>query len=354
MQRNPKKKILHVLVEGEYSGAQNVVINIINELKEEYEFYYSSVHGAVEPVLMENDIRFIPYAKPTYKEFKKVISTIKPDIIHAHDFTASILSSLTSGSIPVISHLHNNSPWIKKFCLKSIVYGMSCIKYKVILTVSDSVMDEFIFGFLNRKKTRVIGNPINIAVIREKAEEKLPIQTVEKITSDIVFLGRLTPQKNIFFLLEILRDLQRKKANLKVSVVGDGELRNEFEERVKTYGLQDSITMFGFQKNPYPYLKAAKIMCMPSAWEGFGLAAVEAMALGKPVVAAPVGGLKDIVDEESGFLCDGKEDYVEKLNLLLTDQKALDVKSQGAFRRADELGNMFEYGQVIKNIYNIM
>ena len=51
------------------------------------------------------------------------------------------------------------------------------------------------------------------------------------------------------------------------------------------------------QSNPYPYLNAGKVMVMPSAWEGFGLAAVEGMCLGKPVVCSGVGGLADIVDE---------------------------------------------------------
>jgi glycosyltransferase involved in cell wall biosynthesis len=117
----------------------------------------------------------------------------------------------------------------------------------------------------------------------------------------------LTPQKNIFFLLEILKDLKVLKPDMTVSIVGEGELRKEFEDKISEYNLQDNITLYGFQKNPYPYIMAAKVMCMPSAWEGFGLAAVEGMALGKPVVAAPVGGLTSIIDDSCGKLCSKKK-----------------------------------------------
>jgi glycosyltransferase involved in cell wall biosynthesis len=141
------------------------------------------------------------------------------------------------------------------------------------------------------------------------------------------------------------------KPDLTVSIVGDGELRKEFEDKIAEYKLQDNITLYGFQENPYPYIKAAKVMCMPSAWEGFGLAAVEALALGKPVVASPVGGLKDIITEQSGYLCKEKEEFVASIERLLTEETLYKQKSKGALIRANELGNMKEYGNVILSVY---
>lgn len=59
-------------------------------------------------------------------------------------------------------------------------------------------MDEFIFGEAF-KKTIIIGNPVNISAIRKSSCEKLPEEILQKAQADIVFLGRLTPPKNIFF-----------------------------------------------------------------------------------------------------------------------------------------------------------
>lgn len=78
--------------------------------------------------------------------------------------------------------------------------------------------------------------------------------------------------------------------------------RDKYGARIEELGLVHVIRLYGFQKNPYIYLKQAKVMCMPSKWEGFGLAAVEALALGKPVIAAPVGGLNDIINDNCGKL----------------------------------------------------
>jgi glycosyltransferase involved in cell wall biosynthesis len=334
-----------------YSGAENVAITLINSVKERVNSVYVSPDGSITEIVEQNGIKHYAVEKVTVSNIRKAIGDIQPDIIHAHDFTAGTICAIASGKIPVINHLHNNSPWIKKLSIKSVVYALTCFKYKRILTVSNSVMNEFVFGKIFRNKTVVVGNPINLSTIREKANQQLPIQAAQKAAVDIVFVGRLTPQKNIFFLLEILKDLKEWKPDLTVSIVGDGELRNEFEYKIAEYKLQDNITLYGFQDNPYPYIKSAKVMCMPSAWEGFGLAAVEGLALGKPVVAAPVGGLTSIIDDSCGKLCSEKKDYVSEVYRLLTDDCYYSSKSKGSVNRAGYFDNIKEYSNKIIKIY---
>ena len=174
----------------------------------------------------------------------------------------------------------------------------------------------------------------------------------DKKSYDIAFLGRLTEQKNPLFFVKIMYELKKKIPNLQVAIMGEGELRNNVEENIFRLGLKENIKIYGFLSNPYSVLNKCKVLCMPSKWEGFGLAAVEALALGKPVVAAPVGGLINIVNENCGELCRESEEYVRALEKLLSNQIIYNQKSQGALNRAMELENMNQYMSRLIKIYD--
>ena len=341
-----KLKVMHVLCMNSYSGAENVVITLIDSLKDEIDSIYVSPDGSIRKVVEEHGIRHYSIAKVTVSNIRRTIKDIKPDIIQAHDFTAGIVCAIAAEGIPVINHLHNNSPWIKKFSAKSIAYGISCFRYNQILTVSDSVMKEFIFGSFFSKKTIVVGNPINLETIRAKAQKA---NICEK--SDIVFLGRLTPQKNPIMFVDIVAELTKKIPNIRVAVVGEGDLRSKVENKIREYGISDNVKLYGFLDNPYGMLKEATVMCMPSEWEGFGLAAVEGLALGKPVVASRVGGLKKIVNNQCGKLCNEKQEYIDELEKLLLDKGYYETKSLAAKKRASEYDNISKYSQIMKKIY---
>ena len=110
--------ILHILNTGSFSGAENVVISIINEFQkrniENIELIYVSLEGSIRKRLEKEKIKYEPIKKMSVGEIKRVIKKYNPDIIHAHDFTASIICAVSAKKIPVISHIHNNCPWLKK------------------------------------------------------------------------------------------------------------------------------------------------------------------------------------------------------------------------------------------------
>lgn len=336
---------MHILNTGSYSGAENVVISIIENTSEKFESVYVSLDGTIRDILKQKNIRFFPVQKVSFKYIKNAIKIIKPDIIHAHDFTAGIISSLVADKIPVINHLHNNSPWIKHLSFKSIVYAISCLHYKKILTVSPSVIDEYIFGRFLRKKVLVIGNPIDIAKIQNQVLD----DAVKPF--DVIFLGRLSSQKNPLFAVEIIDKIREKIPSIKAVMVGDGELRNEVEKKISEKSLSQNILLVGFQRNPYSYISKSKVMCMPSLWEGFGLAAVECLAFGKPVIASPVGGLPTFIDSTCGKLVETKEEFAKEIEKCLTNEEYYCAKSFGALVRAKALNNIDEYIKQICDLY---
>lgn len=338
---------MHVLKSSRFSGAEHVVTDIIKSMPE-LDSYYVSCRGGIEEVLRKKHIQYRLVDKFTVFSLSEIIREIKPDIIHAHDFTAGVCTALCFTGKPVISHLHNNVPWMRRICIRSTVYFFSTFFYRKILTVSQSVLNEYVFGRAARKKSCVIGNPVNISEIQKKAD-----RGKDEGCWDIVFVGRLSGQKNLPLLLEIMEQLSERGLNFSFVIVGEGEeedyLRNEIERRK----LKPYVTLMGFLENPYPVMKHSKILVLPSKWEGFGLVAVEALALGKPVVCSGAGGLDDIVDDTCGKKCGfDVMAYVDEIEKLLENGQYYSQKCDGAAARAGEMDNFNCYIRRIKEIYD--
>ena len=147
-----KKVIVHVVNSVIYSGLEKVACKIINNFQNEYELIYVTKDGIIVNHLQKLGIKYFIIKKMSIKEIKRMINELDPDIIHAHDFRASVITSLASKNIPVISHLHNNCPWLKKIHPYSIIYFLCSFKFKKIITVSNSIEREYIFRKFIHKK----------------------------------------------------------------------------------------------------------------------------------------------------------------------------------------------------------
>lgn len=342
-----KCRVLHVLQSSKFSGAENVVCRIIEMFENtEIEMAYCSRNGQIGEVLKKRNITFFPMTTMSVSEIKRIVKLYKPDIVHAHDYMASILCAM-SVKCRIISHLHNNSPWIKDYSLKSFLYLISCFRYGRILAVSDAILDEYVFGSLIRKKTLVMGNPIDVAEIKNKAVQSSPYP--EKY--DVIFLGRLVPAKKPLRFIKIIKELYKSLPDLKVVMVGNGELLEECQKSIYESGLTDVIRLLGFMANPYPALLNSKILCMTSEWEGYGLVAAEALTLGLPVVCTRAGGLKQIVNDECGKFCDDDAEFCDELKRLLTDDKYISLKSRKAVLQSELLNNIKSYRESLTKIY---
>ena len=121
---------------------------------------------------------------------------------------------------------------------------------------------------------------------------------------------------------DVIVSLERLPKNVKFLVVGDGPLRLELEKGAKKSGVLERVIFVGeiAHNNILPYLKASDIFVRPSLSEGFGNSFVEAMAAGLPVIATPVGGIVDFIENgQTGLLCkvNNPESIAEQVTKLL-------------------------------------
>lgn len=343
------KKILFITNSSSLSGAEKVALKISSKLSKYYKFVYVLVGtGNMQKILADSNIEYITLKKLTLKSFGNVIKKEKPDIIHAHDFRASFLASFFNKKAVVISHIHQNPKWLHKFSLNSLIFLFSSLKAKNILIVSDSIKDEYIFSKYIDKKMINISNPVSCDDIYNKVDR---IKKIEEREYDLCYVGRLVPVKRVDMLIDIVFQLKKHYPKIRCMIVGEGYLFHDLKNKVNDLNLNRNISFCGFQSNPYQYLNNSKIFCLTSEWEGFGLVAFEALSLGLPVVASRVGGLKEIVNSNCGYLCSSIKEFVESISFLLSDVALLEEKSIASYERAKELDNIDVYIENINKIY---
>lgn len=304
-----KKRVLHLLASNQFSGAENVACTIIEKLKDDFDLYYCSVDGKIRDVLAEKKIKFIPLESFSYKNLKKIISKYNPDIIHAHDFKASILVSFVKPKCKIIAHIHKNDPNMKKISVKSLLFFFRSHRFAKIIGVSDSVFDEYVFKKRIKKIYITLPNYIDKSYIISKSLEP----TTDNEQFDLCFFGRLSKEKNPLYFIRIILYYKKRFCNdVTACIIGTGPLFEECKSVIKELSLEENITLYGFQSNPYSYLKKCKCVIMPSLFEGFGLTAIESMILEIPVLNSGVGGLKAIFINEPSLICKSLEEYAEK------------------------------------------
>jgi glycosyltransferase involved in cell wall biosynthesis len=139
-----------------------------------------------------------------------------------------------------------------------------------------------------------------------------------------LFLGGLKARKNLFFLLDVWREVARAREDARLVVAGSGPLLEPLKRRTAKLGLDGRVGFVGYvpESAKADYYNLADLLLFPSAMEGFGFTVVEAMSCGLPVVVSDRGSLPElVVDGEGGFLVDpsNREAFVQKTLLLCAD-----------------------------------
>lgn len=163
----------------------------------------------------------------------------------------------------------------------------------------------------------------------------------------LVVVGRLSPRKGQDVALAAMAELVGAGCDLELHLVGDvfrgyEWYERELRERADRLGIADRVVVAGFAEEPTAAYAESDIVLVPSRIEPFGNVAVEAMALGRPVVASRVGGLPEIVDDgETGVLVphDDPDALVAAIRSLLDDpERAARLGSAAAIRVRDRFG----------------
>lgn len=180
------------------------------------------------------------------------------------------------------------------------------------IAISSQVSDEYLEHGIMPHAVSQIPNSVSPGLFHPvKSPEKFALRKKLKLPEEeilVIFTGRLVSYKGLPGLVRVWSQLIRKHINVVLLLVGGGSLDiHNCEAQLKEYvianGLEKSVLFCGEVHNVHEYLQAADIFVFPTEKEAFGIALVEAMACGLPVIATPIGGSKDfLLHDKNGLV----------------------------------------------------
>lgn len=324
--------ILYLYTKMGFGGAQDHIINLAKEMNKTNEVIIMSDYGDKVPDILNENIRFIECSFDKRNILVSVLNIIdickknKIEILHSHHRYTTMLANIVKKviHIKVVHSEHNVFPNKNFFNFRG----------DNIIAVSKGVKENLIRNSVSEKKIKIIYNGIDenkyINVKRKDLKKELNIKKDEFCFG---FIGRISEQKGIMYLLESFGNLIDKGINCKLIIIGDGPQRENVEKYIKRRKLIDYVFIVGFRNDVINIVNSLDIYVLPSIYEGFPITNMEIMINKKIVIATDVGGNKEIIENDyNGFLIKSRsvEELEKAMYNVLNHQEKLIIMGENA------------------------
>ena len=325
------------------------------------------------------------YSQENKRLMAKALEEFKPDIVHINNFqrqlSASIIDAIKEKNIPIVMTAHDLNPicpasimlYNGEVCDDCITKGYAqCIKKKCVkgstLKSTLGVMEKKYYDIhkVFRKIDCIISpsefNKNQLVNGKLKYNEIVTLHNFvnESERNDYVlgdyafYLGRLSKEKGILNLIEAIGDIP----NAKLLIAGDGPERERIEAYISEHKLDGRITLLGYQNQDsiHKYITNSRFVVIPSICnENCPYSVLEAMEIGKPIVASRIGGIPELIaDGENGYLykADDINELKEKLTLLLDNDEKVNSFAQKSRELYESYYSPDSYYNELIKIYN--
>ncbi len=300
----------------------------------------------------------------SYREVKRVLLEYKPDVVQLHtmyELSPSVLFALKG--YPIIMTVHGAEDYflglltwgfpkylfkegVDEFTKENLnltgklhylfhrycIYPIYSLGFRYVATFL--VMSEYMKGLLAKegKEATVIPN----------ATELFASSPIDTASASLLYVGRLEKIKGVQVALKALAQVHKERSDTTLTIAGEGAYRGELEALTKQLNLENKVHFVGHKTRDelYELYKDATVLLVPSLWpEPFGKVGVEAMSVGRPVIASNVGGVGEwLKDGEVGYLVEpnNPEVLVIKILTILGDPELLGCMSQEAHTQAEQ------------------
>ena len=164
----------------------------------------------------------------------------------------------------------------------------------------------------------------------------------------------LVKRKGHRFLLEAAAIIKQRGIKVRYQFAGDGPEKKELEKMVAQLGLREEVSFPGFLPDVAAFLANVDIFVLPSLYEGLGVAVLEAMAAGKPIVSSRVGGIPELIrHRESGLLvpAGSAESLADAISLLLSQESLAESMGRRAWQKVREEFTLEQMGKKNETFY---
>ena len=344
---NQKNNILHISRTMDIGGAERIVYQLSSDLKDEFD----SVHVASTGGLWESELaaQGIQHHKILDIDSKNPLTVLKLltsirqiikkneiTIVHTHHRMAAFYIRLLKLVHPKLIHVYTAH---NVFEDKLPLYGFA-LKNAKSVAVGEAV-NKNLKEDVGITDSRVIYNGVVLKETDDHVDEIISYGGIK-----LGCIARLSEQKGLTYLLDAMSLLTVK--DIRLFIVGDGELRNELENKVKELDLQDSVTFLGYRKDIVECINSFDFCVLPSVFEGFGLVAIEAFMNGKTIVATDIPGLNEVVSNKNGILVPAKAPatLASAIDKLATDAT---LRQELSSQAKKDYENKFSYPLFLEN-----
>jgi glycogen(starch) synthase len=239
-----------------------------------------------------------------WEHFKHPFDVVHCHSAYPHGYVSATFSRLTG--VPVIITPHGPTdimreeqirrhPTLEKRMAKGLRTAAG------ITAISKDILKEILsVGEIPEENVRIIPNGVNLS-------EFAGVEPAQAGSPYVFAMGRMVHQKGFDQLIRAFVRVSAEAPDLHLFLAGEGINRRDYEQLVRNLGLETSVKFLGLVQGPQKVslMKGAEFFVCPSRFEPFGIVVLEALAAGAPVIASPVGGIVDIVeDQEQGILAD--------------------------------------------------
>lgn len=358
-----KLKIVYIISHLNIGGAQTLVFDILKYLNKKKDLDISIItidSGENINKFRSEGINIINISEKglvnpkIFFKLKESLRKIKPDIVHTHMLKADFYGRIAAKQVGVpfiYSTCHNYSSHHKgadvnkisifdKIDNAVIFYSDSKLiaiseivkKYLVNRNEKFKAITEVIYNGVDTGKEKFILNESGLSELRKNLG-------ILKDDFVISIIGRIEKQKGHAFFLDSVSGLLKERKNIKVLIIGDGNLKNEIENLVTANQLTEYVKLLGYQIETEKFIEISDMICVPSLWEGFGLVIIEAMIKMKIVLATDTGGISEIIENgKTGYLfkLNDKKSISEKLNYIINNFNDLNLIKLSALKMVKE------------------
>jgi len=277
-----------------------------------------------------------------------LLKKINPDIIHTGHFSADYYGRLANLFVrkPIFTHLHNIKIEKKKW--RETANKFLSFFTTAYIVVSKDVSRRCIQKYHNRahRPVHILYNMIDNEKFIPKEKTTSPFPDESKI---IVGVGRLVTQKNFDLLIKAFALCSPSLSSTRLAIIGSGPEKNNLKNLARKLNIADKVNFLGYREDVPRILPFTHLIVMPSEYEGFGIAFLEAMYCGVPGILSKNTPIREIAEECSLVTDTTPEDISQKIIKFLTDEKFYNQCSQ----KAREIATQHTVENYIPNLLEI-
>ncbi|MBI5586252.1 MAG: glycosyltransferase [Deltaproteobacteria bacterium] len=299
-------RILHLVGAMNVGGVETWLMQVLRSMDpKEFKMDYcclSGERGAFAPEIEALGGHVFPYKVTNnlvaFKQwFRRLLREGKYRVVHSHvhHFSGTILHLAAQEGVPIrIAHSHTTRDGKKSTTVRKLYRALQQYRIRQEATAAVGASELaaaalFGQGWRSDSRCRIIRCGIDLSLFalpvdRSAVRQSLGLPEESKV---IGYVGRFEVEKNCGFLLDIFKEALARRPDIRLLLVGDGSLRPGLEERIRELGLSAGVVLAGWRSDVAEVMIGAMdFFCLPSHYEGLGVAVVEAQAAGLPCLVS--------------------------------------------------------------------